>query len=110
MGRTNILQACCVTVVSILALVAIPTRSARAETYGYICKDQGRPFPLKLDDTSKTLEWRGTMYRIKETEDCAKFGWRVEKDGASFDFCTATQGYANCQRDGTTVQCNLKRR
>lgn len=93
----------------ICAFVAISATSAHADTYNYLCKHQGKPFELKVDDTRNILEWRGTTYRIKETEDCAKFGWRAEKDGASFDFCTATQGYADFQQNGTTIRCHLKR-
>ena len=71
------------------ALIALLTNFARADTYNYTCKDGGRSFPLKVDDTRNILEWKGATYKIKENEDCAKFGWRAEKDGQSFDFCTA---------------------
>jgi hypothetical protein len=110
MAHANILKACCVAVAGIHAFVAIPIISAHAETYNYICKDHGKSFALKVDDTQNTLHWKGTTYRIEENEDCAKLGWRAEKDGASFDFCTATQGYADFQQNGTNVQCNLTRR
>lgn len=94
----------------ISALVAISTNSAQANTYNYVCKDHGKPFPLKVDDAQNTLEWRGATYKIKENQDCAKFGWHAERDGTSFDFCTATQGYAAIEQSGTEIQCNLKRR
>lgn len=110
MRRISPFPACSVIAAGVFVLAALPTVSARAETYNYICKDQGRAFPLKVDDTRKILDWRGTTYRIKETEDCAKFGWRAEKDGGSFDFCTATQGYADFRQNGATVQCSLRRR
>jgi hypothetical protein len=93
----------------ISALVVISTASAHADTYNYVCKDHGRTFPLKVNDTQNTLEWKGTTYKIKENEDCGKFGWHAEKEGASFDFCTATQGYADFEQNGTLIRCNLKR-
>jgi hypothetical protein len=94
----------------ITTLVALSTTSAHADTYNYVCKDHGKSFPLKVDDTQNTLEWKGITYKIKQNEDCAKFGWRAEKDGTSFDFCTATKGYASFQQNGTEIQCDLKRR
>lgn len=92
------------------ALVAISTNSAHADTYNYVCKDHGKSFPLKVDDAQNSLEWKGTTYKIKENEDCAKFGWRAEKDGTSFDFCTATKGYAGIEQNGIKIPCDLKRR
>jgi hypothetical protein len=91
--------------------------SAHAETYNYVCTDHGRSYPLKVDDTQNTLAWKGSVYKITRQEDwlakqiCAKYGWHAEKDDASFDFCTATQGGGGIQKnDGTTIQCNLKGR
>ncbi|WP_407167908.1 hypothetical protein [Bradyrhizobium sp. ORS 111] len=94
----------------ISALIAISANSAQANTYNYVCKDHGKSFPLKVDDAQNTLEWKGTTYKIKENEDCAKFGWRAEKDGASFNFCTATKGYAGIEQNGIEIPCDLKRR
>ncbi|MDB5604804.1 MAG: hypothetical protein JWP25_1704 [Bradyrhizobium sp.] len=94
----------------ITTLVVLSTTSAHADTYNYVCKDHGKAFPLKVDDTQNTLEWKGATYKIKENTDCAKFGWHAEKDGASFDFCTATQGFAAIEQNGTEIQCYLKRR
>lgn len=91
-------------------ILATLITSAHADTYNYICKDHGKSLPLKVDDTQNILEWKGATYKIKENEECAKYGWRAEKDGASFDFCTATQGYADFQQNGINIQCNLKRR
>ena len=51
-------------------------------------------------------QWK---YKIKPQEDCGKFGWIAEKDGASFDFCTATKGYADFEQNGRRIQSNLKR-
>jgi hypothetical protein len=83
--------------------------TAHADTFNYVCKDQGRSYPLKVDDRQNTLAWKGTIYKIKQQEDCAKFGWRAEKDGTSFDFCTATKGYADFERNGRLIRCDLKR-
>jgi hypothetical protein len=90
--------------------VAVLATSAHAETFNYICKDHGSSLPLKVDDAKNLLDWKGNIYRIQENENCAKFGWRAERDGASFDFCTATQGYADFQQNGATIRCELKRR
>jgi hypothetical protein len=91
-------------------LFSSESTSKAPDTYNYICKDQGQSWSLKVDAAKNVLEWRNMVYRIKETENCAKFGWRAQKDGVSFDFCTATQGYADYQLNGRTVQCSLKRR
>jgi len=85
------------------------TSLAQADTFNYVCENQGRLWPLKVDDAKNVLEWRDTIYRLKDTEDCAKFGWRVEKDDISFDICTATHGHANFKLGGKTVQCSLER-
>ncbi|WFU52356.1 hypothetical protein QA639_21860 [Bradyrhizobium pachyrhizi] len=84
------------------------TSQAQAYTYNYICKDHGKAYPLKVDDAANTLTWRGTVYKIKET-DCAKAGWHAEKDGVGFDFCTATKGYADFQLNGASIVCDMKR-
>ena len=93
----------------IVITTALYINSAHADTYNYVCNDHGRSYPLKVDDKQSTLTWKGSIYKIKEQEDCGKFGWRAEKDGASFDFCTATKGYADFELNGTSIQCNLKR-
>ncbi|WP_398467080.1 hypothetical protein [Tardiphaga sp.] len=89
------------------AFAALVSSSACAETYNYICKKSGQTSQLKVDDTKNILQWKGETYRLRETEDCAKYGWRAEKHGITFDFCTATQGYADFRKNGETVQCNL---
>lgn len=91
-------------------LLSTESTSKAPDTYNYICKDQGQSWSLKVDAERNVLEWRNMVYRIKETENCAKFGWRAQRDGISFDFCTATQGYADFQLNGRPVQCDLKRR
>jgi hypothetical protein len=90
-------------------ILSTESTSKAPDTYNYICKDQGQSWSLKVDAERNVLEWRNMVYRIKETENCAKFGWRAQRDGISFDFCTATQGYADFQLNGRTVQCDLKR-
>jgi hypothetical protein len=92
-----------------MALMTLSTSWAHAYTYNYVCQDHGKPYPLKVDDAKNTLEWRGGTYKIKVT-DCGRAGWHAEKDGTSFDFCTATQGYAEIKQDGMEIQCDLKRR
>jgi hypothetical protein len=91
------------------SLIVIATaffiNSAHADTYTYVCTDHGMYYPLKVDDKQNTLAWKGSIYKIKPQEDCAKFGWRAEKDGASFDFCAATQGYADFEQKGARIQC-----
>jgi len=82
---------------------------AHADTYTYVCTDHGRSYPLKVNDEKNTLAWKGIVYKITPQEDCAKFGWHAEKDGASFDFCTATQGVAGFELNGTDIECEMKR-
>jgi hypothetical protein len=93
----------------IVITTAFFINSAHADTYTYVCTDHGRSYPLKVDDKQNTLAWKGSIYKIKRQLDCAKYGWRAEKDGASFDFCTATQGYADFEQNGTRIECNMKR-
>ncbi|QUS38028.1 hypothetical protein RPMA_03510 [Tardiphaga alba] len=92
------------------AFAALVSSSASADTYNYICKENGQTSQLKVDDTKNILQWKDETYRLRATEDCAKYGWRAEKDGIAFDFCTATQGYADFQYRSKTVQCNLQRK
>lgn len=85
------------------------TVAANAETYNYSCKVDGKSYPLRVDASASILEWRGAKYRINEIE-CGRVGWHAEGNGTSFDFCTATQGYADIEKDGNVqVQCGLKR-
>jgi hypothetical protein len=93
----------------VIALATLSLPSAHADTYNYVCKDHGKSYPLKVDDKQNTLAWKGNTYRIKTQEDCAKFGWHAERNGASFDFCTATKGYADFEENGARIQCDLKR-
>lgn len=96
--------------VLISLFAVIFSSSACADTYNYVCKENGQTSQLNIDDTKNILRWKGTSYRLRETDDCAKYGWRAEKDSIAFDFCTATQDYADFQYSGETVQCRLQRR
>ncbi len=101
-----------------IIFVSLGTATADATTYNYSCKVDGKAFPLRIDESTNTLEWRGKKYVISDANDpdhdkivCAKAGWHAEGNGSSFDFCTATQGYADIEKDGNVqVQCDLKRR
>lgn len=94
----------------VISLVVLSTTSAHAYTYNYVCKEHGKSYPLKVDDAKNTLEWKGIIYKIKEKEDCGRAGWHAENGSASFDFCTATQGVADIDQNGTDIPCDLKRR
>jgi hypothetical protein len=93
----------------IVVATALLITSAHADTYVYVCTDHGRAYPLKVDDKQNILAWKGNLYRIEPQENCAKFGWHAEKNGVSFDFCTATQGYADFEQNGTRIQCDMGR-
>jgi hypothetical protein len=102
-----------------LVLVLFSTAvAAYAETYNYSCKVNGKTYPLRVDDVKNTLEWRGVKYGISNAHDpdkdeivCAKAGWHADGNGTSFDFCTATKGYADIEKDGNVeAECDLKRR
>jgi hypothetical protein len=82
-----------------------------AETFNYSCEVERKTYPLRADDTKNILEWRGKKYSLTVKEDCGRYGWHAEGNGTSFDFCTATQGYAAIEdKDGNDqVQCELKR-
>lgn len=92
----------------LMIVLALGCGQAQAYTYNYVCKDHGRKLPLKLDDEKNTLTWKGTVYSIKVTE-CGRYGWHAEKDGVGFDFCTATQGVADFELNGVSIDCDMKR-
>lgn len=94
------------TAVAILLLFALPTEAA---TFSYVCRVSDKAFSVKINDEKNTLMWRGKLYKIKIEESCAKFGWRAERNGETFNFCTATQGYADFRVDGMLIQCNQDR-
>ena len=70
----------------------------------------GKTYPLRVDDSKYVLEWRGKNYSLTVQPNCAKYGWHAERNGASFDFCVATQGYGAIEdKDEVRVQCDLKK-
>lgn len=93
-------------IVAALTMSALP---AQADTFSYTCRVDGKSLKVKIDDTKDTLTWKGQTYRIKVEESCAKYGWRAERKGQAFNFCTATQGYADFQDGGKLVQCDQDR-
>ena len=69
-----------------------------------------KTYPLRVDDSKYVLEWRGKNYSLTVQPNCAKYGWHAEGNGASFDFCIATQGYGAIEnKDEVRVQCDLKK-
>jgi hypothetical protein len=102
------------TIAFVFALLAT-TAAAYADTYNYLCKVDGKSYPLRVDDNKNVLEWRGKNYRLTvatfdEPDGCAKYGWHAEGNGTAFSFCTATQGFADIEKDGKIeAECNLKR-
>src|ERR1035437_10971438 len=101
----------------------LSTTVVYAETYNYSCKVcvfptnaidgcdvDGKTYPLRVDDSKNVLEWRGKQYSLTGTDydleyGCGNFGWHAKGNGASFDFCTATKGYAAIQdKDGVKIQ------
>jgi hypothetical protein len=89
---------------------AIPAQ-AFEQPFNYSCKVSGKTYPLRVDENKNVLEWRGKKYSIVLQPDCGKYGWHAEGNGTSFDFCTATKGYAAIEdKDGNDqVQCQLRR-
>ena len=95
------------TIATIFAFLSA-TVAAKADTYSYFCKVGEKAYPLKVDDTANSIEWRGAKYKLSRI-DCGRYGWHAEGNGMSFDFCTATKGYADIEKDGKLkFQCNLK--
>jgi hypothetical protein len=98
-----------------LIFACLSTTVVDAETYNYSCKVNGKTYPLRVDDNKKFLEWRGKEYSLTVNtaeRNCGRYSWHAEANGTSFDFCTATQGYADIEdKDGNIqAQCDLKRR
>jgi hypothetical protein len=93
----------------IAAVSTLSVWPAQAATFSYTCRVEGKSLKVKIDDAKKTLLWRGNVYRIREEESCAKYGWHAERKGEAFDFCTATQGYADFHEGGRLVQCDQDR-
>lgn len=93
----------------IAAVSTLSVWPAQAATFSYDCRVDGKSLKVKIDSTKKTLLWRGKIYRITEQESCAKYGWHAERKGEAFDFCTATQGYADFHEGDRLVQCDQDR-
>ncbi len=93
----------------IVAVAMIFASQAWSETYSYDCRLNGKSLKVKIDDVKNTLIWKGKIYKIRVEESCAKFGWHAERKGESFDFCTATKGYADFEEGGKTIQCDQDR-
>ena len=100
-----------VSAVCFVLKLMLPVAVLHAETYNYSCEVNGKTYPLRVDDNKNILEWRGRRYILTEQPDCAKYGWHAKGDGASFDFCTATKGYAaiKYKDKNDEVECNQKR-
>ncbi|MCJ2070988.1 hypothetical protein MKK75_19710 [Methylobacterium sp. J-030] len=92
-----------------LALVFISAYPADAATIKYKCLADGKTLYAKIDDTNNTLAWKRKTFKLTETDECAKFGWRAERNGEGFNFCTATQGYAEFQEGGKLIRCDQSR-
>ena len=92
---------------ALLYLAAAP--AAHADTYTYVCKTKGKSSALKVDEARHELTWRRKTYKITELEaggekgSCPRFGWRAERQGEAFDFCTATQGAADFEENGAQI-------
>lgn len=93
-------------VAAIMMISPIPVQS---DVYKYTCRVDGKSLAVRIDDARKTLRWRNKTYAITVQEDCAKFGWRATRPGEAFDFCTATQGYADFQQGDRLIQCDQDR-
>jgi hypothetical protein len=93
----------------IAAVSTLSVWPAQASTFSYTCRVDGKSLKVKIDSTKNTLLWRGNVYRIREEESCAKYGWHAERKGEVFDFCTATQGYADFHEGDRLVQCDQDR-
>lgn len=93
----------------VLAILIGSVASSHAEVFKYTCKVDGKSLHLGVDDGRSVLVWRGKTYRIRVQENCAKYGWHAEGNGTAFDFCTATQGYADFEENGAQIQCGQDR-
>lgn len=80
-----------------------------AKEFTYTCRVGGKSLNVRVDDVRNILRWRGKVYAIAIQEDCPKFGWRATREGESFDFCTATQGYADFREGDKLIQCDQDR-
>jgi hypothetical protein len=78
------------------AALILATSPASAHAFNYLCKIDGKTYPLRMDESKNVLEWTGKKYQIVVQPDCGRYGWHAEGNGAAFNFCTATQGVGGC--------------
>ena len=92
------------------------------EYYEYACTVNGEWHPLQMRlclSNGNSIKWMGYEYKLSFLDNCPRFGWHAEGITTpieiSFDFCTATQGYAFFKKpiqDKTAgdfhVQCRQK--
>jgi hypothetical protein len=50
-----------------------------AKPFNYLCKVNGKTYPLRVDENKNVLEWRGKKYSIVFQPDCAKYGWHAKR-------------------------------
>lgn len=93
----------------IFAAAVLFAFQAEADTYSYTCRQNGKSLSVKIDNLKNTLTWKGKIYAIKVEESCAKFGWHAERKGETFNFCTATQGYADFKEGDELIRCDQDR-
>src|SRR5262245_13619906 len=95
----------------IIVALLLTAGSANAETYVYICKVAGKAYPLRIDDTSNIIEWRGNKYRSTVVEGCKAIWHATPKHNDElrpFDVCAATHGYASIDHgDNVKIECQM---
>jgi len=97
-------------IIAAAALLAVT--GAQATTYGYLCKVDGKMYPLQVNDTNMSLKFREKQYGLNDVSNpdvCGKGGWHAEGNGTSFDFCYATKGYAGTSND-LAPDCRMRGR
>lgn len=96
-----------------LGLMVITTalfiNSAHADTYNYVCTDHGKVLPPESRRQTEYPYMERKHLQNQKAVGLREIWWRAEREGASFDFCTATQGYADFEQNGRRIQCSLKR-
>jgi hypothetical protein len=110
---TTIAAALLAFAVGTIATLLFASGLARAQPFVYSCKLDGKTYPLLVYEDKHVLVWMGRKYTIAFQPDCAKYGWHARGYGMSFDFCTATKGYAAIEDkagNAPQVECDLKNR
>ena len=83
------------------AMALVATAADASEIYSYACRVDGEGYGttethlIQVDEQKHLLKWRGKTYRITIEPSCGKYGWHATGHGSSFDFCTATKGWAS---------------